>query len=151
MFVIELIYKADLAEIDANMRAHMAFLKRHYAAGHFLLSGRKIPREGGIILAVGESREQVEAIVKEDPFVSRGLADYRLIEFRESQRADSIDALLGPRLDVWIKRISDDQVKCAGLVTKRETIAFDRLGKRQYGEVWLELKQVFAIEYPMSR
>jgi uncharacterized protein YciI len=94
MFVIELIYKADLAEIDGAMRAHMAYLKKYYAAGQFLVSGRKVPREGGIILAVGESREQVEAIVRQDPFVARGLADFRVIEFRESQRADSIDALL---------------------------------------------------------
>jgi len=94
MFVIELIYKAELAEIDANMRAHMAYLKKYYAAGQFLISGRKVPREGGIILALGKSREQVEAIVKEDPFVARGLADFRLIEFNQSQRADSIDALL---------------------------------------------------------
>jgi uncharacterized protein YciI len=94
MFVIELTYKADLSEIDANMRAHMAFLKKHYAAGRFLVSGRKIPRDGGIILAVGESREQIEAIVKEDPFVARGLSDYRITEFRESQRAANIDALL---------------------------------------------------------
>ena len=94
MFVIELIYKAELAEINANMRAHMAYLKKYYAAGQFLVSGRKVPREGGIILALGKSREQVEAIVKEDPFVARGLADFRLIEFNQSQRADSIDALL---------------------------------------------------------
>lgn len=94
MFVIELIYKVELAEIDANMRPHMAYLKKHYAAGRFLVSGRKVPREGGVILALGDSREQLEAIVKEDPFVARGLADYRIIEFRESQRADSIDALL---------------------------------------------------------
>jgi len=94
MFVIELIYKADLAEIDGAMRAHMAYLKKYYAAGQFLVSGRKIPREGGIILALGESREQVEALVRQDPFVARGLADFRVIEFRESQRADSIDALL---------------------------------------------------------
>jgi uncharacterized protein YciI len=94
MFVIELIYKAALSEIDANMRPHMRFLKKHYGAGRFLLSGRKIPRDGGIILAVGDSREQIESIVKEDPFVARGLADFRIIEFRESQRADSIDALL---------------------------------------------------------
>ena len=80
----------------AAMRPHMAYLNKHYAAGQFLVSGRKVPREGGVILAVGESREQIEAIVKEDPFVSRGLADYRIIEFRESQRAASIDALLAP-------------------------------------------------------
>ena len=64
MFVIELIYKADLSKIDAHMAAHVLFLKKYYAAGNFLVSGRKIPRDGGIILAVGKNRQQVEAIVK---------------------------------------------------------------------------------------
>ncbi len=68
MFVIELIYKADLGEIDAHMAAHVRFLKKYYASGNFLVSGRKIPRDGGIILAVGKSRQDIEAIVKEDPF-----------------------------------------------------------------------------------
>ena len=54
MFLIELTYTSDLAAIDAAMKAHVAFLNKHYASGHFLVSGRKIPREGGIILAVGE-------------------------------------------------------------------------------------------------
>ena len=96
MFVIELIYKADLARIDRAMKAHVAFLKKHYAAGHFLVSGRKIPRDGGIIVAVGESREQIDAIVREDPFVANGLADFRVIEFRASQRASDIDKRLEP-------------------------------------------------------
>ena len=90
MFVIELTYKADLSEIDAHMRAHMAFLKKYYDAGTFLISGRKIPRDGGIILAVGTTRERVEAIVREDPFYTQGLADFRVIEFRASQRADDV-------------------------------------------------------------
>ena len=90
MFVIELVYKADLAEIDASMAAHMKFLRKHYAAGNFLVSGRKIPRDGGIILAVGDSRAEIEAIAREDPFVRKGLADVRVIEFRVSQRADDI-------------------------------------------------------------
>src|SRR5215468_949265 len=90
MFVIELVYKVDLAEIDAHMAAHVRFLKKYYAAGNFLVSGRKIPRDGGIILAVGESRREIEAIVKEDPFHAHGLADFRIIEFRASQRADDI-------------------------------------------------------------
>ena len=94
MFVIELDYKADLSEIDANMKAHMAFLRKYYASGHFLVSGRKIPRDGGIILAIGESRAHVEQIVREDPFVARGLAEARVIEFRASQRAKDIDARL---------------------------------------------------------
>ena len=87
MFVIELIYKAALREIDAHMAAHVRFLEKHYAAGTFLVSGRKIPRDGGIILAAGKSRELIEEVVRKDPFVERGLADFRIIEFRASQRA----------------------------------------------------------------
>jgi uncharacterized protein YciI len=94
MFVVELVYKVDLAEIDAHMRAHVAFLKKYYAAGNFVVSGRKIPRDGGIIIAVGESREQIEAIMKEDPFSALGLADVRVIEFRASQKAKDVAALV---------------------------------------------------------
>ena len=90
MFIIELIYKADLAAIDGAMRSHMAHLKKHYAAGTFVVSGRKIPRDGGIILAVGKTREEIEAIAKEDPFCKLGLAEFRIIEFRVSQRADDL-------------------------------------------------------------
>lgn len=90
MFVVELIYKADLKKIDAQMRSHMAFLKRHYASGTFLVSGRKIPRDGGIILAVSKSRDEIEAIMQEDPFCKNGLAEFRIIEFRASQRAADI-------------------------------------------------------------
>jgi uncharacterized protein YciI len=90
MFIVELIYKVDLAEIDAQMTAHVAFLKKYYAAGNFLVSGRKIPRDGGIIVAVAGSRREIEAILEEDPFVKHKLADPRIIEFRASQRADDI-------------------------------------------------------------
>ena len=90
MFIVELIYKADLDKIDAHMAAHVAFLKKYYASGHFLVSGRKIPRDGGIILAVGKDRAQIQTIVEEDPFCQLGLADFRIIEFRASQRARDI-------------------------------------------------------------
>jgi uncharacterized protein YciI len=90
MFIIELVYKASLDDIDAHMTAHVRFLKKYYAAGNFIVSGRKIPRDGGIIVAVGKSRQEIEAIVKEDPFHKHGLADFRIIEFRASQKADDI-------------------------------------------------------------
>lgn len=90
MFVIELTYKADLADIDAHMATHVEFLKKYYAAGTFIVSGRKIPRDGGIIVATGTSREHIQAIVEEDPFYQHGLADFRIIEFRASQRAKDL-------------------------------------------------------------
>jgi len=88
MFVIELVYKAALSEIDAHMKAHMVFLKKYYAAGNFLVSGRKIPRDGGIILAVGKDKQEIEEIVRQDPFHQHGLAEFRIVEFRASQRAE---------------------------------------------------------------
>jgi uncharacterized protein YciI len=93
MFVIELSYRVDLSEIDAQMAAHVRYLKKYYASGTFVASGRKIPRDGGVIMAVGSSREEIERIVSEDPFHSHGLADFRIIEFRVSQRAKDLNPL----------------------------------------------------------
>jgi uncharacterized protein YciI len=56
-----------------------------------VVSGRKIPRDGGIIIAVGKSKNEIDAIVRRDPFCKNGLADFRIIEFRASQRADDIE------------------------------------------------------------
>jgi uncharacterized protein YciI len=94
VFVIELIYTADIAQIDAQMKPHMAFVNAHYDAGTFVMSGRKVPRDGGIILATGDDRDAIEAIVKQDPFVARGLVEYRIIQFRVSQRADDVPTRL---------------------------------------------------------
>jgi len=95
VFVIELVYTADLAQIDARMKAHVAFLRRHYDAGTFVMSGRKVPRDGGIIIANGHDRAAIEATMRDDPFVAGGLADVRIIEFRASQKADDLPARIG--------------------------------------------------------
>jgi uncharacterized protein YciI len=97
MFIIELIYKAPLTKIDAAMKAHVAFLNRYYASGHFIVSGRKIPRDGGIIVAVGSDKADIERIMREDPFCARGLAEARVIEFRASQMAGDVQA----RIDAY--------------------------------------------------
>ena len=98
MFIIELSYKAPLQQVDAQMKPHMAFLNKHYASGHFLVSGRKIPRDGGIILAVGKSREEIEAIAAQDPFCQKGVADFRVIEFRVSQRAEDVEKRISEKV-----------------------------------------------------
>jgi hypothetical protein len=47
----------------AEIDAHVSFLKKYYASGNFL----------------------------EDSFYACGLADFRIIQFRASQRADDIE------------------------------------------------------------
>ncbi|MFZ2099509.1 MAG: YciI family protein [Oricola sp.] len=95
MFVVSLTYKVPLDRIDAAAAEHMAFLDRHYAAGHFLVSGRKIPRTGGVIVADGVDRETLDRILAEDPFHRDGLADYEVIEFSAMKARDDIGAALG--------------------------------------------------------
>lgn len=85
MFIINLDYIAPLEEIDARMKEHMTFLNACYREGLFIVSGRKVPRTGGIILAQGSSKEALEALMKSDPFVSHGLAKVTITEFRASQ------------------------------------------------------------------
>lgn len=85
MFIINLNYIAPLEKIDARMKEHMAFLNACYRERLFIVSGRKVPRTGGIILAQGSSKEAVEALMRNDPFVAHGLAEFDVIEFQASQ------------------------------------------------------------------
>jgi uncharacterized protein YciI len=81
MFLIDLQYEAPLAEVDASLADHVTFLREQYERGIFLLSGRKVPRTGGIILARGVSREELDALLEMDPFKARRLARYTVTEF----------------------------------------------------------------------
>lgn len=84
MFLILLSYKKPLAQVDLLVAEHRAFLERHYASGQFLLSGRKEPRTGGVILATAGSRAEIEEIVRGDPFHREAIADYDIVEFLPS-------------------------------------------------------------------
>ncbi|MEV7876261.1 YciI family protein [Streptomyces microflavus] len=81
MFVLELTYTAPVERADALMREHVAWLDENYAAGVFIASGRKNPRDGGVILAVGDDRQRIEEIAAADPFAVHGVCAYRITEF----------------------------------------------------------------------
>ncbi len=85
MFIISLIYKTSLENVEPFIREHNHFLEKYYLSGHFITSGRKEPRTGGIILADADSKEEVLDIIKEDPFYSSDIADYEIIEFIPSK------------------------------------------------------------------
>jgi uncharacterized protein YciI len=86
MFIIELTYTVPPAQIDAALAPHMLYLEKYYESGHFFASGRKEPRDGGIILALASSRKEVEKIVAEDPFYQNKMAEYRIIEFKATRK-----------------------------------------------------------------
>ncbi|MBB6436620.1 YciI family protein [Streptomyces candidus] len=92
MFVLELTYTAPLAEVDALMSEHMAWVDAQYAAGVFLASGRKRPRDGGVILAVADSREAIEGVAASDPFAVGRVCEYRITEFAATRVAEGLGA-----------------------------------------------------------
>ena len=91
MFVLLLSYIRPLEDVDGLMREHVAWLNEHYDAGRFVVSGRRIPRTGGVIVARGDDRDEIERIAASDPLVSGGVATCEVIQFRASQTADGFD------------------------------------------------------------
>lgn len=82
LFVIDIDYIVPLDQVDPWVDAHKAFLEKNYAAGRFLVSGAKVPRNGGIILAMSSTREELEKWVADDPFHREGIGRYTITEFR---------------------------------------------------------------------
>ncbi len=51
MYIIELTYNKDISEVEKHLEAHIEYLEKYYELGNFVCSGRKNPRDGGIIIA----------------------------------------------------------------------------------------------------
>ena len=92
MFVLELTYTAPLEAVDAVLEEHVVWLDEQYRQGVFLASGRKNPRDGGVIIAVAGDRARIEEITAEDPFVTAGVCAYRVTEFGATKTAPALEA-----------------------------------------------------------
>ena len=94
MFIIDLHYIVPLEQLDKHMTEHVKYLQKYYKQNVFVASGRKVPRTGGIILALAPSREVVDEIIKEDPFYMHKLAEFSVTEFLTSQSHPDLKKLL---------------------------------------------------------
>jgi len=92
-FIISITYKKSLQEVDKFINEHVKFLNKYYDLNNFILSGRKNPRTGGIILCKFDAKENVQEAIKEDPFYKNELADYEIIEFVPTKKLDAISEL----------------------------------------------------------
>ena len=96
MFVLELTYTAPIERVEAVLPEHVAWLDTHHASGVFIASGRKVPRDGGVILAVADDRAQLEALVRTDPFSVAGVCAYAITEFMATRTVPP-----APSLSPW--------------------------------------------------
>ncbi|MFI2640937.1 YciI family protein [Streptomyces sp. NPDC018610] len=81
MFVIVFRYSAPLETIDALKEAHYANPDGLFARGLARIAGPLEPRTGGVVVADG-TREEIEAAVASDPFVTGGAATAEILSFR---------------------------------------------------------------------
>ena len=94
MYLILLQYIRPLTAIEHYLDAHSGFLEKYYQSGQFILSGRRKPRSGGLILCKASSRREVEQIIAEDPFDKYHLALYEIIEFEPTAYVNELQSYL---------------------------------------------------------
>ncbi len=93
MYILSLNYNTPLEEVDKYINEHIEFLKKQYEAGIFVMSGRKVPRTGGIILARNVSLEELNKIISEDPFHINGVAEYEVTQFLPTMMIEELTRL----------------------------------------------------------
>lgn len=81
MFLITLTYKKPLDVVDHFLAQHRAYLDEHYEKGHFVVSGPKNPRVGAVMISQLKSRNQLEDILRRDPFTLNDVVEYTIEEF----------------------------------------------------------------------
>ncbi|VUS93688.1 YciI family protein [Klebsiella spallanzanii] len=92
--IVVLTYVKPLDEVDAQLAAHVEWLKKGYADGIFLASGRKVPRSGGVILAKGDDIDALRTRLSLDPFQQSGVAKVDIIPFEATMAAPPLQSLL---------------------------------------------------------
>ncbi|MFD9976779.1 YciI family protein [Streptomyces sp. NPDC059017] len=91
MFALELTYTAPLERVEEHQDAHVAWLDGLYEEGVLIASGRKNPRDGGVLIAVGVDRERAERIAESDPYTTAGVCEYRITEFIATKTAPALE------------------------------------------------------------
>ena len=94
LFVIILRYLVDKNEINLYRDSHIEHLLKFYESGNLLLSGPQTTGTGGVILARGKDREEVESIIFLDPFYSNKLAEFQIFEFTPARYSASMEFLV---------------------------------------------------------
>ncbi|MEZ8823670.1 YciI family protein [Vibrio amylolyticus] len=94
MFIVSLSYQVPLEEVDRFVPEHIDYLNKQYALGHFILSGRKEPRTGGVILSTIQDRRQLDNVLALDPFHREGIANYEVTEMVPAKASEELAFLV---------------------------------------------------------
>lgn len=75
----------NLARHQEQLEPHVGWVRKHANAGVFLFAGSFETRSaGGMIIARTESREALDRILRDDPFLIHGVATHEVATFNVS-------------------------------------------------------------------
>jgi len=95
MFVVTLKFSANRAEAARYMDGHNAWIRRGFGDGIFLLTGSLAGGAGGAVLAHNISRDDLDARLREDPFVAERVVDADILEIAPGRVDDRLAFLQG--------------------------------------------------------
>jgi len=94
-FIAESIFNAQLPVSEDELKtivipAHEAHIAKGIASGRILLAGPKLSEGGGLMISRAESREDLDAFLAIDPFVTMGVASFSVKEFKLNDRSEYV-------------------------------------------------------------
>jgi len=98
MFIIQLTFSDNKSQAKDFMEGHKKWLQTGFDKGIFVLSGSLQPNAGGGLIAVDVSKQEIEEIVAEDPFVIENVVKPKIIELAPSKADERLSFLLDNRL-----------------------------------------------------
>jgi uncharacterized protein YciI len=78
-------YLAPLEEMDKARDDHAKYLDGLERRGLVIAAGRQDPPTGGVIVFDVDTAEEAHALIADDPYVQRGLAEYRPIGWKPTR------------------------------------------------------------------
>jgi len=85
-FLVEINYLVPAETIGETVVEHRAFLQTGYDRGLLLISGPRVPRTGGVVIARAGSLQEIQEFFRDDPYQQKGLAAYTFTEFDPVKR-----------------------------------------------------------------
>lgn len=95
MFVVTLRFSANKAKAPVLMQAHNDWIKVGFDDGVFLMTGSLKPGLGGVVLAHGETRDEIEIRLRADPFVVEDVVTADILEIAPGRADDRLAFLMG--------------------------------------------------------
>lgn len=80
MFIVLLKFSHNKAQASQFMAGHNAWIQQGLDEGKFLVVGSLKPAAGGVVIAHGLSRAELEQCVAADPFVTEQVVQAEILE-----------------------------------------------------------------------